>query len=372
MESLLHQSFDIKFSSLERYENTHFLGTIPIVLSVSQFQWSETQRSVPTSSHGNWLCIAIDLREIQFCTRVSTPFMSGSSRSCPPLSSKMSAELYKAETDNDPNVVVTLVAHGHRTLHMWADPQNGSFYIPPLSQATSEHPRASGVKPKKDNRERTPDPNDPSLVKTREPALQITFDKKPKNPELGYVLGSDRELCDIFLGYSNDYISERMFAISFNRNNEVIMKSWSSHAIAVSYGSQSWKRGVFTWIFPSDQEDIFVNIGDTIMFTVVVPIHETDEATYEANCRTFMMPADSASHTSNLLSLPEPPFYLRLAQIGKGGFGAVYKARSMPDGRTVAVKRFKSKAAWTLEADVLRKLSKTPHISTSPIVINAG
>ena len=119
-------------------------------------------------------------------------------------------------------------------------------------RAAYEHSRDLVVKPENGKRPRAPDPKDPSQVKTREPALQIAFSKKPKNPELGYVLGSDRALCDLFLGYTNDCISERMFAISFTQNNEVIMKSWSRLAIAVSYGSQSEERGVFTWIFPSN------------------------------------------------------------------------------------------------------------------------
>lgn len=94
--------------------------------------------------------------------------------------------------------------------------------------------------------------------------------------------------------------------------------------------------------------------------------------------------ADSASGTSNLLNLSsrpdtetsqtkaEPPFYLRTGRIGNGGFGVVYKARSMPDGGTVALKSYTSKNAWSLEADVLRKLSKTPHVSITPCLFETS
>lgn len=40
----------------------------------------------------------------------------------------------------------------------------------------------------------------------------------------------------------------------------------------------------------------------------------------------------------------------------------------MPDGRTVAVKTFDSKQAGTLEANVLREISKSPHVSTVSLV----
>lgn len=72
--------------------------------------------------------------------------------------------------------------------------------------------------------ELVPGHDDPGLAKVSEPALQITFSRKPKNPELGYLLGGDRELCDILLGCPDDSISHRMFAISFNQYNEVLSR----------------------------------------------------------------------------------------------------------------------------------------------------
>ena len=283
---------------------------------------------------------------------------------------------YKVGTDNDPNIIVTLEAHSSRACTFWADPHNESFYIAPICQATSVSPQKVVEGRNNAIRAVTPDPKDPGRVKPREPALQLTFSEKPKKPELGYVLGSDRETCDIYLGTLDDCVSPQMFAISFNQNNEVIMKSRSSHATAVTYSAQTEERAVFTWIFPSDQ-DISVNIAETIIFSVIVPTHGTDKAAFKDHCRDFRTLADSASGALNPPNFTkqqntmEPPVYLRTGLIGSGGFGVVYKALSMPDGRTVAVKRFKSiksiqsKIAWKLEADVLKKLAKTPHVSTA-------
>ena len=122
-------------------------------------------------------------------------------------------------------------------------------------------------------------------------------------------------------------------------------------------------------------------------FSIELPTHETDKLAYEANCRNFMKHASKATLTMNLLGLStqtdtrlasapatsqvtaEPPFYLEGKKIGEGGFGNVHKARSMPDGMTVALKKFKAKNAWTLEADVLRRLAITPHVSTVPCLV---
>ena len=297
----------------------------------------------------------------------------------------MSENQGTAATHDDPNTIVTLVGCNARTNQVWADPHNKDFYLPPVSQATHGRVRKWVVDSKNRSRQLTPDPNDPARVKSREPALRITFSKKPKNPKLGYLLGSDRTLCDIFLGSADDSISEQMFALSFNRYNEVIMTSFSKYDVLVSYGKQQVKRKKFTWIFPSDQKNVVVEAGDRIEFKVEVPKHETDMTSYERNCQDFLKLAKSASrtlHLHNLSSQPdrlisgtatsqlirEPRFYLRTLTIGEGSFGKVYKARSMPDGRTVAVKRFKSKHAWALEKHILRKISRTPpHVSTKPV-----
>ena len=285
--------------------------------------------------------------------------------------------------DNNPDIILKLVARTHRAHVVWADRHNESFYLPPRVEVTKKDPQEVVVNPDGTSRQPTPSSED---VRVSEPALQIDFSKKPKKPELGYVLGSDRKSCDILLGLVDDCISNQMFAVSFNQYNEVVMKSSAKNATVVKYGRRIAKRTNFTWIFPPGQEEIFVSIANTIEFSVEVPTHEKDKIAYEAKCRNFMMQANNAMVIIDLLNLSsrpetklvsgvktshaaaEPPFYLQTEQIGEGGFGMVYKARSMPNvnGKTVALKKFKSKNAWTLEADVLRKLATTPHVGTAP------
>ena len=212
-------------------------------------------------------------------------------------SSKKSENRWKAATNNQPHIIAALVAQSFRTFTVWTDPHNEPFYLRPLSQAVDGRPRKMVVNPVDGTaRQVTPDADDPNLIKPSEPALQITFSRKPKHPELGYLIGSERDLCDIFLGSADDLISQFMFTMSFNEYNEVIMTSVSRNDIVFSYGKQEAQRRNLNWIFPLTKESIFVTAGEAINFTVEVPAHVTDKASYETNCRNFMWLANSAGN----------------------------------------------------------------------------
>lgn len=79
------------------------------------------------------------------------------------------------------------------------------------------------------------------------------------------------------------------------------MTSVSRNDIVVSYGKQEAQRRNFNWIFPSTKESIFVTASEAIKFTIEVPAHVTDKASYETNCRNFMWLVNSAG---NFLDLP--------------------------------------------------------------------
>lgn len=145
--------------------------------------------------------------------------------------------------DNVPDIIIRLVARNAMSCQVWADKHNEAFYVPCLFEESNEKPREVAANLDDTDRAVTP----PSEgVKVSEPALQITFSNKPKNPELGYILGSDRDSCDVFLGTLETYISRNMFAIRFNEHNEVIMRSSSGNKTVVKYGGQTAERRNFT------------------------------------------------------------------------------------------------------------------------------
>ena len=289
------------------------------------------------------------------------------------------------ENNQDPNLAFTLVARNEAAKQMWADPHNSSRYVPASfirkasrdwsheqfisNQPDSEH---DGNRPKHKNKKDT------------EPALQFLFNSWPKNFGKGYVLGSCDKLCDALLGDPEDFISDETLAFTFNKDHELIMNVTSELQVWVKYnGQKGADRHRFTWIFPRGQEPIRVRVADLVEFDVVLPKYGTNKGLFHQNCESFLssasigdLLADNVDIDSTTvvrgISTPKKSFYLRGKTLGSGSYGDVYKVLRMPDGKIHAAKKFKDTVSFRQEADMLKKVSRTYHVSTKTIPCCVG
>ena len=296
------------------------------------------------------------------------------------------------------NIAFTLVARNERARQMWADPHNSSRWA--LFSHDWQGPTRSREKPE------VPENYDQQVeVKKKtesEPALQFSFEEKPKDYTKGFLLGSDSQTCDVLLGSSDTGINHQMLAFTFNIRHELIMNDTSIQTTTVKFNDQlPAKQNRFSWILPSGQDLIRVTVGEDVghdlVFDVVLPEYDPgsiDE--YHKNCKPFVIPgagerlitesfsvgSTAATGQGSGASKPASPFYLRSKELGKGTFGRVYKALRMPDGRLFAAKvpiepnssdedfaakKLKSEKAFKKEVDVLKVVCKTPHVSTDPL-----
>ena len=287
------------------------------------------------------------------------------------------------ENNQDANLAFTLVARNEAAKQMWADPHNSSRYVPASftrkaardwsqeqvisKQTDSEH---AGDRPKHKNKKDT------------EPALKFLFNSWPKSFGKGYVLGSCNKLCDALLGDPEDFISEETLAFSFNKDHELIMNVTSEPQVWVKYhGQKGADRHRFTWILPRGQEPIRVRVADLVEFDVVLPKYGNNKGLFHQNCESFLRSvaagdllannADidntTAVRQSKCISPPQKSFYLRGKILGSGSYGDVYKVLRMPDGKIHAAKKFKDTDSFRQEADMLKKVCKTYHVSTKTI-----
>ena len=284
------------------------------------------------------------------------------------------------ENNQDPNLAFTLVARNEAAKQMWADPHNSSRYVPASftrkaardwshEQVISNQPDSEHYGDRLKGKNKT----------ATEPALEFLFNNWPKNFGKGYVLGSCDKLCDALLGDPEDFISEETLAFTFNKDHELIMNVTSEPQVWVKYnGQKGASRHRFTWIFPRGQKPIRVRVADLVEFDVVLPKYGTNKGLFHQNCKSFLSSASIGDLPTNTVDMdsntvirgilpPKKSFYLRGKTLGSGSYGDVYKVLRMPDGKIHAAKKFKDTVSFRQEADMLKKVCETYHVSTKII-----
>ena len=275
--------------------------------------------------------------------------------------------------DEDANLAFTLVARNEAARQMWADPYNSQRYVPAsfarastrdqsLGQTSSAQPgsESDDAQPRLEEKEDT------------EPMLKFLFNKWPKTPAKGFILGSCRKACDALLGDPGKSISKQMLTFTFNERHELIMNVTSDTPTWVKYnGQKGAKRGRFTWIFPHGQKATRVKVANAFEFDVVLPRYGIYKDKFHRNCESFLSPAVYEGllpdgfevNNTAITRQANSSFYLRGKVLGSGSYGEVSKVLRMPDGKIFAAKTFKYPDSFRQETDMLRKVCKEQHVS---------
>lgn len=151
---------------------------------------------------------------------------------------------------NDPRLIVILEAASIKAERAWNRPENRDRCEPAddFFSETVNYP----------SRESTP------AGEQRGPKIRLSFDKKPKNLEKGFVFGSDPQTCDVFLGERGAGFSRQHFHISFNARGQVIFENTSREEADVDYnGERPPGRNHFTWVLFDGYEYIKVTMRKT-------------------------------------------------------------------------------------------------------------
>ena len=304
----------------------------------------------------------------------------------------------------DPNLIATLIPvdEWKLTEHAFCHDKNKNRYLPPT--------RGISVGPTLSSREATPaqeEPNDDHYKYDSAHRLQLTFDKKPKNPTKGYSFGTNPQTCDVLLGSRGAFgISGLHFSITFDDTiddeKHLILKDSSTNGTAVGYNGQASEevRHHFTWILDLKKEEgkweIEVNVRQ-LRFKVELASHETCQAEYEKKVEEFLKDRCSAlppldvlgidSYTTTVqpsqpLSPRRLPVYISERKLGSGAFGGVDKVMNVSTGAIYARKEFyepqwgkgverrrRQREDWMNRIRrEIRIMMENPHVSMSTLV----
>lgn len=126
---------------------------------------------------------------------------------------------------NDPRLIVTLVAVSPTAERAWNRPENHDRCEPaPESDGGIEDIPSRGTTPAGTGEDTS--------------KIHLTFDKKPKNLEKGFVFGSDQQKCDVLLGGYVAGFSRQHFRIAFNARGQVILKDTSRKVTYIDYSGE--------------------------------------------------------------------------------------------------------------------------------------
>lgn len=208
--------------------------------------------------------------------------------------------------------------------------------------------------------------------------IQLTFDNAPKYIERGFSFGADTKNCDVRLLPGSGRIH---FSITFDSQGRLVLRDSSTHGTWVSFDGQGtrYPRHRFSWILFPQLSPIriqFAKLGSwDFTAELEFPTRITCEADYLANLNSYIQKMDNADLSVGLLNfstetaartgalsprqLPQYYFHYRDGLLGKGEFGAVYKATDVSSGTVYAAKEF-FRAGWQKEVEIMRTVS---HVS---------
>ena len=264
---------------------------------------------------------------------------------------------------NDPNVFAVLIP---------CDKTNRAGTAFRLPENVNRFHKATGgvaEEPTIDSREPTPAPLPPSKEngegdQNATDRIILTFNKPPKDPLIGWQLGTNKDLSDVLLGHRGTAgISGRQFNITVDERGWIFLQDYYSlHGTAVSYnhGKQDEVRKKETWILsrgPGTRtlwKDVTIHTGG-MAIKIEFPNQQVGPPEYVENLRAFFERSQTALPSVEALefdsyptttapSQPQTPgqrpIYLDDGLIGQGTFGEVRRVIKVRDGKVYAAKTF--------------------------------
>ena len=210
----------------------------------------------------------------------------------------------------DPNLIATLIPVDEWKLaeNALRLKKNEHHYLPP-TQGIEEGPTISSREPTPTQEE----PVDDYCKYDSTHHLQLTFDKKPKDPTKGYSFGTNLQICDVLLGSRGAYsISGLHFCITFdvtsNGEKHLMLRDSLTNGMAVSYSSQARDevQHHFTWILDLEKEqrkwEIKIHIWK-LSFKVKLASHKTCKAEYDKKVEDFLEDSHTVLPPLNVLGI---------------------------------------------------------------------
>ncbi|OAA57006.1 Protein kinase-like domain protein [Niveomyces insectorum RCEF 264] len=196
--------------------------------------------------------------------------------------------------------------------------------------------------------------------------LRITTDHVPKKPHLGFVIGRDKDVCDIFL--DDPRISKQHLAVWFNLNEEsVLLKNHCSNGTKAEFQKLREKKVLKGQLVMMEDETVNISFRGNLGIQIrrfYNPVNwkqycadqrEEKEANTGSTLAIDELKLDTNIQTTN--ASKRAPVYLQGRLIGEGAYTLVHKAIEKYTGSVYAMKSYsKNLDVLEREANILKRL----------------
>ncbi|KAL2036946.1 hypothetical protein N7G274_010371 [Stereocaulon virgatum] len=220
--------------------------------------------------------------------------------------------------------------------------------------------------------------NEENVDEDEEAALRFTFDNMPKDIRLGFGVGCDPRLSDVFCGYQEEHylIAALTSIFTFDERGRLFYQHVTDQCSSkVQYDHQPVNpRTHFKWYLMEECDHLQITIAKKFQFLVKLPQHGDNRAEYRRNVASFLQKRRDASRSFETSTLSAPstsaspmhttssdgnkPYYFRCPgrELGRGAYGRVFVVKDVSSGRRLAAKTLKNSNP-SREAKLLRSLS---------------
>ena len=289
--------------------------------------------------------------------------------------------------DDDANLIFSISAVGPRAAGVFAHRFNASRYVPSTWEGVKEPHEAGQDLPT----ESLMDVDEEDVEEDEEAALRFTFDNMPKDIRLGFGVGCDPKLSDVFCGYQGKhyFVAALTSLFTFDERGRLFYQHVTKQCSStVQYNHQPVKsRRQFKWYLMEECDRLLITIAKKFQFLVKLPHHGENRAEYQRNLASFLQerrdasrsfetstlsaPSTSASLVQILSSSRDKPYYFRCPgrELGRGTYGRVFVVKDVSTGRKLAAKTFEKTLPFA-EAEILKSLCHVrPSIASKFLVL---
>ena len=159
--------------------------------------------------------------------------------------------------------------------------------------------------------------------------------------------------CDLMIGREARKVPKQALSHQYTRDGRLLLRATANKSVTVTYPKgEPCERKETPWLLFPGHSPIFIQVASFAIWKIVIPRHPPTDGFHET-MRDHVLgemnlidlnPNQDESHNTRRIAGDMPgsdsPVYIKVAKLGKGGNGEVWRVRNASTGALFACKMF--------------------------------